>query len=37
MRNMAPSLWSISVVPPGAGSEGNSADALETANTASDE
>ena len=37
MRNMAPSLWSISVVPAGAGSEGNSADALETANTASDE
>jgi len=37
MTNMAPSLWSISVVPPRAGREGNSANALETANTASDE
>ena len=37
MGNKAPSLWSISVGPSGAGSEGNSADALETANTAKDE
>jgi hypothetical protein len=37
MKNRSPSLWSISVVPPGTGSQENSVEALETANTASDE
>lgn len=37
MGNKSPSLWSISVGPSGTGSEGNSADTLETANTAKDE
>lgn len=36
MKNMSPSLWSISVGPPRAETQGNSADALETANIASD-
>ena len=37
MGNKAPNLWSISIGPSGTGSEGNSADTLETANTAKDE
>jgi hypothetical protein len=37
MGNKSPSLWSISVGPSGTGSEGNSADTLETANIAKDE